>query len=73
MFVRLSHPRTTGTHLALVGRGDLEAIDGLQQPRLLVEELSQRQFPPLSALRLLDALRLCLPPLVELVVEDLNE
>ena len=54
-------------------RGDLEAIDGLQQPCLLVEELSQRQLPPLPALRLLDAPRLRLPPLVELVVENLNE
>lgn len=66
-------PRTNlpNTHLALVRRRDLEAVDGLQQPRLLVQELPQRQLPPLPDLRLLDARRLRLPPLIELVVEDL--
>lgn len=58
-------------HLALLRRCNLETVDGLQEPRLLVEKLSQRQLPPLPDLCLLDSLRLRVPPLVELVVENL--
>lgn len=65
-------PYRAAPHLPLLRRGDLEAVDGLQEPRLLVEKLSQRQLPPLPDLRLLDSLRFRVPPLVELVVENLN-
>lgn len=68
------HVRThAGTDLAVVRGRDLEAVDGLEQPRLLVEKLSQRQLPPLPDLCLLDALCLRVPPLVELVVKNLSE
>lgn len=59
-------------YLALLRRGDLEAVDGLQEPRLLVEKLSQRQLPPLPDLCLLDSFCLRVPPLVEFVVENLK-